>query len=218
MTAAAPGIADAYAKQYNIPRPTVVLNTFSKSLAPSAASFSSGSKAAQASPSYWFSQTIGKTRGLENAIRAIAQSQSRPHLYLRGEAAPGYQQTMESLASELGVADRLHFLPPGPPDEMVALAAPYDAGLVGEIGHTFNRRIALTNKQFTYLLAGLPVFMSDVPGHSAFANSAQGAAFLYRTEDLMLGQNEFCWEKDQKLLLGTIEAALATSQHAGAAL
>jgi hypothetical protein len=137
----------------------------------------------------------------------------------------------------------LHFLPPGPPDEMVALAAPYDAGLVGEIGHTFNRRIALTNKQFTYLLAGLPVFMSDVPGHSAFANSAQGAAFLYRTEDptslanamdallldetvlaaareraLMLGQNEFCWEKDQKLLLGTIEAALATSQHAGAAL
>ncbi|MFT5329583.1 MAG: glycosyltransferase involved in cell wall biosynthesis [Parasphingorhabdus sp.] len=244
VTAAAPGIADAYAKQYNIPRPTVVLNTFSKSLAPSAASFSSGSKAAQASPSvYWFSQTIGKTRGLENAIRAIAQSQSRPHLYLRGEAAPGYQQTMESLASELGVADRLHFLPPGPPDEMVALAAPYDAGLVGEIGHTFNRRIALTNKQFTYLLAGLPVFMSDVPGHSAFANSAQGAAFLYRTEDptslanamdallldetvlaaareraLMLGQNEFCWEKDQKLLLGTIEAALATSQHAGAAL
>jgi glycosyltransferase involved in cell wall biosynthesis len=241
VTAAAPGIADAYAKQYSIPRPTVVLNTFSKSLAPSAARLPSGSKASQPSPSiYWFSQTIGATRGLENAIRAIAQSRSRPHLYLRGEAAPGYQRNLEGLASELGVADHLHFLPPGPPDEMVALAAPYDVGLVGEIGHTFNRRIALTNKQFTYLLAGLPVLMSDVPGHSAFADLAQGAAFLYRTEDpssladamdallldeavlaaareraRLLGQNEFCWEKDQEVLLETIDAALTKSRNAG---
>lgn len=241
VTAAAPGIADAYAKHYSIPRPTVVLNTFSRSLAPSAATFRSGSKAPQPGPSvYWFSQTIGPTRGLENAIRAIAKSRSRPHLYLRGEPAPGYRRNLETLASELGVADRLHFLPPGPPDEMLALAAPYDVGLVGEIGHTVNRRIALTNKQFTYLLAGLPVLMSDVPGHSAFAQLAQGAAFLYRAEDpnslaeamdalllddaflaaareraLLLGQNEFCWEKDQEVLLETIEAALTKSQNAG---
>jgi glycosyltransferase involved in cell wall biosynthesis len=235
VTAAAPGIADAYAKQYSIPRPTVVLNTFSKSLAPNAASLPSVAKASHPGPSiYWFSQTIGATRGLENAIRAIAESRSRPHLYLRGEPASGYQRNLESLATELGVADRLHFLPPGLPDEMVALAVPYDVGLVGEIGHTVNRRIALTNKQFTYLLAGLPVLMSDVPGHSAFAESAKGAAFLYRTEDSVsladamdalftqptvlaearrsayeLGQIQFCWENDRTRLLNTIEHVLS---------
>ena len=135
----------------------------------------------------------------------------------------------------------MHFLPPAPPTEMVALAAPYDAGFVGEIGHTFNRRIALTNKQFTYLLAGLPVLMSDVPGHCSFAELAQGAVFLYRADDpaslagamealladeavlaaararaLWLGQSEFVWEKDEEVLLGKIEAVLETSRDAGA--
>lgn len=234
VTAAAPGIADAYAERYDIDRPTVVLNTFSKSLAPASPN---GTGEARPGPSlYWFSQTIGPTRGLENAIRAISVSQSRPHLYLRGEPASGYLETLQSLANEAGVADRLHFLPPGPPGEMVALAAPYDAGLVGEIGHTPNRRIALTNKQFTYLVAGLPVLMSDVPAHSSFAHSAEGAAFLYRTEDPrslaakidalflrdgvldaarrrahQLGQTQFCWEEDQDVLLRTVERALAMS-------
>lgn len=242
VTAAAPGIADAYAKRYSIPRPTVVLNTFSKSLAPSTSCLQRNSKTSQPGPSiYWFSQTIGATRGLENAICAIAQSRSRPHLYLRGEPAPGYQRSLEKLASGLRVADRLHFLPPGSPNEMVALAARYDVGLVGEIGHTFNRRIALTNKQFTYLLAGLPVLMSDVPGHCSFAELTQGAVFLYRADDpaslaramdalledvavlaaararaRWLGQSEFFWEKDEEVLLGKIEAVLETSRDAGA--
>lgn len=55
---------------------------------------------------------------------------------------------------------------------MENLAAAYDVGLCGEIGHTPNRRIALTNKQFTYLLAGLPALMSKIPAHRAFAAEA----------------------------------------------
>lgn len=236
VTAAAPGIADAYAERYGVPRPIVVRNTFSRTMAPVAADKAG---TAPLGPSvYWFSQTIGETRGLECAIRAIAASRSRPHLYLRGEPAPGYIEKLQGLASREGVGDRLHILPPAPPNEMVALAASYDAGLVGEIGHTHNRRIALTNKQFTYILAGLPAIMSDVPAHKSFADTAEGAAFLYRADDpaslaatmdalfldsgvlpaareraFALGQTEFCWERDRQVLLKTVQTALAASRN-----
>ena len=82
VTAASPGIADAYARAYGIPVPTVVLNVFPRSHAP-AAPTDRGS--ATPGPSvYWFSQTIGGDRGLECAARAIGLARSRPHLYLRG--------------------------------------------------------------------------------------------------------------------------------------
>ena len=64
------------------------------------------------------------------------------------------------IARQIGVSEHLHFLPMAAPGQMETLAAPYDIGLCGEIGHTPNRKIALTNKQFTYLLAGLPALMS----------------------------------------------------------
>jgi glycosyltransferase involved in cell wall biosynthesis len=116
---------------------------------------------------------------------------------------------------------------------MVRLAAQYDLGLVAETGFTPNRRIALTNKQFTYLLAGLPTLMSDTPGHAGLAREAEGAAFLFKGEDehslaaqidallddpsalaaareraLELGLSVFNWDAEKARLLACVEAAL----------
>ena len=88
MTAASPGIADAYVKAYATTRPTVVLNAFPKDCAPCS---STSRGAAVPGPSiYWFSQTIGPDRGLECAVRAIGQMALRPYLYLRGTPAVGF--------------------------------------------------------------------------------------------------------------------------------
>lgn len=224
ITAAAPGIAEAYAERYRIRRPSVVLNVFSKTSAPPAANCSGS---VSPGPSiYWFSQTIGPDRGLECAVSALACARSRPHLYLRGHLAPGYANRLDILAKRGGVADRLHILPVAPPEAMVALAAPYDIGLVAETGATYNRRIALTNKLFAYMLAGLPSVISDVFAHRQFAKDADGAVVLYETDNppslavaldslltdparlamarmcaYDLGQNRYNWEREQAVLL-----------------
>jgi glycosyltransferase involved in cell wall biosynthesis len=232
MTAAAPGIADAYAAEYAVSRPTVVLNVFPTADAAPAAT---PRGTAPGAPSlYWFSQTIGPDRGLECAVRAIALSQAAPHLHLRGQASPAYAEALMTLARAEGVADRLHLLEPAAPGDMVRLAADFDVGLVGETGVSRNRRIALTNKQFTYLLAGAPALMSDIPAHRAFAAETPGAVVLYPVDDAQalaealdalllkptalakaraaafeLGRRRFNWDLEQRSLVAAVEAALA---------
>ncbi|MET0274569.1 MAG: hypothetical protein ABW360_16405, partial [Phenylobacterium sp.] len=152
ISAASPGIAAAYKAAYDLPEPVVILNVFPKSHAPVVPSV-----AGTVSPGpsvYWYSQTIGHDRGLQCAIRAIARAKSKPHLYLRGTPAKGILEELTGIAKSEGVSDRLHFLAPELPHLMEELAAVYDIGLCGELGHTENRKIALTNKQFTYMLAG----------------------------------------------------------------
>jgi hypothetical protein len=97
ITAASPGIADAYAAEYGIARPTVILKTFPKANA-SPSSTPSGS--AQPRPAiYWFSQTIGRDRGLQCAVQAASRSRCKPHLYLRGDATPEFVDELRKLAA-----------------------------------------------------------------------------------------------------------------------
>lgn len=229
VTAASPGIAAAYQARYAIPSPKVVLNTFPKAEADYVCAIEK-----QPSPSaYWFSQTIGPDRGLETALQAIAQSNVKLHLHLRGTPAKGYEQILRELATRLSVSDRLHIHAPEPAHKMVALAAHHDVGLVLETGHTENRKIALTNKQFTYMLAGIPSILSDIPAHKAFAKQAPGASFLFRTknatdlarvfdallsdpDDLRasrqsaktLARDTFNWEAQEPVLLGCVAEAM----------
>jgi glycosyltransferase involved in cell wall biosynthesis len=196
ITAASPGIADAYAKAYGLQKPTVVLNVFPKSQAPQSPTAEGSFRPA---PSvYWFSQTIGPDRGLETAIRAIAVSKARPHLVLRGQIAQSYEAKLLRLAASEGVGSRIHFLPTAPPSEMLRLAGEYDVGLCAETGHTFNRRIAITNKIFTYLQAGVPVLMSDIEAHRRLAQDLGSSAALYgseNTESLAAAMDEFLLNK-----------------------
>ena len=233
VTAASPGIAEGYASDYGIPVPTVVLNVFPRSHAP-AAPTERGS--ATPGPSvYWFSQTIGRDRGLECAARAIGLARSRPHLYLRGNPEAGFVDRLRSVAAGAGVADRVHLLPPERPSEMERLASRYDVGLVGETGATANHHVALTNKLFTYILAGIPIIASDIHAHRRLAlrlgpgmslyplDSAKGLAaaidgFLddggatlarAREHVYALGQQSLNWDVEKAVLVRKVEESLA---------
>jgi hypothetical protein len=117
---------------------------------------------------------------------------------------------------------------------MARLAAVYDLGLSGEPGHTPNNRIALGNKLFTYLLAGLPILASAIPSHVAFAAKAGSAMRLYavdgadelaaaldglfenpqilavaREAAFALGQTRYNWDFEKSVFLERVAAALA---------
>lgn len=240
VTAAAPAIADAYAGLYDLPRPSVTLNVFPLAQAPSRP-IPFGT--VKLTPSvYWFSQTIGPDRGIECAIAAIGLAASRPHLFLRGHPAAGYEAEIERLAERAGATHRVHLLPPAPPDEMERIAARYDLGLAAETGHSLSRQLCLTNKLFSFILAGLPPLMTDTPAQRAFAIQAGLDELVYPVDDApalarlidrvlgdrkrfaalrreiwQLGQSRYNWDLEKSNIVERVAAAFAAtrSYHEG---
>jgi glycosyltransferase involved in cell wall biosynthesis len=177
VTAAAPLIAEAYSALCHIPTPTVVLNVFSKRFRPHAPSMSRAGRIRL----YWFSQTIGPDRGLEDAVAAVGLLRDpRVELHLRGRWQDGYEAKLRRLAADAGLTgDRLVSYPPSSPDAMVSLAADMDIGLALEPPVSRNNDILWSNKAFTYLLAGVPVVLSGTSGQCALAPYFGDAAATY---------------------------------------
>src|SRR5262249_14645959 len=130
---------------------------------------------------YWFSQTIGRDRGLEDAIRALGiLGDQTIELHLCGEWCHGYETEFFELAKSTGVEHaRVHHHPPDRPDRMVELAAQYDVGLALEQRGSFNRDICITNKIFTHLLAGNAIAATMTQGQQTVIRRIGPAGFSY---------------------------------------
>ncbi len=174
LTAASPLIAQAYEATYGV-APTTILNVFplreavEPRPAPSLPSF------------YWFSQTIGPGRGIE-AMLEILRLLNRPlRIDLRGHISDGYWKSLGAFVAGSEVVLRL--LSPDAPATMVGHAAGYTAGLALEQRTPLNRDICLTNKAFTFLLAGTPVIFSRTRAQEALAGELGAAALLIDLDD-----------------------------------
>jgi glycosyltransferase involved in cell wall biosynthesis len=158
LTTSSGPIARAYHARYGI-APCVVSNTFPLPSTPPDFVRRPGPLRL-----YWFSQTIGPGRGLEDAIAAAGRAGIEAELHLRGRSANGYFGILEQLRA--AQAPRLVIVPhpPAPPDAMVDLAREYDVGLALEQMTVLNHQLALSNKALTYVLAGIAVALTDTPG------------------------------------------------------
>ena len=158
-TTSSEAIAGAYLDEYGV-SPTVVHNTFS--LPPRRPDFS------RTDPGrlriYWFSQTIGPDRGLEDAVLAAGRAGVPTELTLRGRPLPGYIGALQALAAAHAPKLTVVHHAPAPPDSMVDLARGHDIGLALEQLNARNHGLAQSNKLFTYPLAGLAIAMTDTPG------------------------------------------------------
>ncbi len=165
VTASSPMIAGALRERYGRAF-TVIHNVFPLADAAGLAEPS----AAPAPRFYWFSQTIGPDRGLEPMLRILAAMRTRATLCLRGDPQPGY-------GLRLG-AGPIEWLPVVEPGQVVRSCAGYAAGLSIETETVPNHQRCLSNKVFSYLLAGTPVVLSDTPAQRALAAELGAAAVL----------------------------------------
>jgi glycosyltransferase involved in cell wall biosynthesis len=179
ITAASPGIADAYATAYGVKRPTVVLNLPLESWGSEAPADDRAS-----GPSvFWISQTIGPNRGLECAVRAIGSARTRPHLYLQGSVSDGYRAELSRIAAIAGADQRVHLLDPCSPQDADRAPAGFDIGFAGEPGFCRNNEIALSNKLFAYMQSGLATVASDTSAHVDLARETGAFMSLFPREN-----------------------------------
>lgn len=196
ITTASSAIGSAYKDKYGV-CPVIVNNTFPLPSAEPRAVANSG----DALKLYWFSQTVGPGRGLEDVIEATGLAGIRAELHLRGRAVPKYIAMLGRLAAEVAPQLVIVHYDPAPPDLMVSLCTDYDVGLAVEETSPPNRALCLTNKIFTYLLAGLAVVVTDTPGQGSLARDLGDAAILYSPGDVAtLAEGLRRWARDKNEL------------------
>jgi hypothetical protein len=209
VTAGSAAIACAYAEVYGI-RPIPINNTFSLPTTPPSLTVNPKSGLRL----YWFSQTIGPGRGLEDVVRAVGVAGIPGELHVRGNPLPGYLGDLRTLATQ--TAPQLQLIPhhPAPPDEMIALCGDYDVGLAVERLKPLNRALCLTNKVFTYMLAGLAVACTDTPGQRPLAHDLGEGAYSYTPGDIAtLAAGLKRWADDKTLLARAKAAAWRAAQR-----
>jgi glycosyltransferase involved in cell wall biosynthesis len=181
---------------------------------------------------YWFSQTLGPGRGLEDLVAALLLFDRDVEVHLRGRAAPGMAQWIRSQMPERW-RRRVFLHPLAPNEELLSRLAEHDIGFAGEQNYCRSRELTVTNKILHYLLGGLAVVASDTAGQREVAMQASGAVTLYepgnpaalaqalqalidspdglaraKAASLQAAERTFCWERQEQALLRHIQEAL----------
>lgn len=226
VTCAAPLIGEAFGAIRRQP-PVCVLNVFPLAQAPAAPVAPAAVSADRPAVLYWFSQTIGPGRGLEAVIDTMGRMRVPAELHLRGFVDDDYRRRLLAHAATAGARPPV-FLPPASADAMVRLAAGAHLGLSLEQTQPPNRDLCLTNKIFTYVLAGLPQLLTPTRAQRALAPELGEAALLLagdpgldaatidtwlgdpkrqapaRDRAWTLGRTRFNWDREQTILLDAL--------------
>ncbi|UOE48328.1 hypothetical protein MTO98_28365 [Mucilaginibacter sp. SMC90] len=230
FTAASPLIALYYKQGYSYLNPVVINNVFPKTTLKIGQNY----KANEPLKLFWFSQTIGPDRGLEDVIKAMAAAAGKVQLHLLGSCNETHKAALLNLARTLKLStDQLWFHEPVAADEIFNFANQFDIGVATETGIPLNRDICLTNKIFTYIQCGLAMIASDTQAQTLFVEQYPTAGKLYqksnlqsltdcinfylqnpdvlyqtRLENYRLGQTELNWETESHVFLELVQNVL----------
>ena len=185
---------------------------------------------------FWFSQYIGKKRGLETVLEAISLlSEHKVSITLLGSCSSEMKTYFLSLASSFQLeSNQLVFMGSIDEKDIVGIASTHHIGIVAEYGHIQNRNLCLTNKIFMYLLSGNALVLSDTHAHVELLKQYSDIGVPFQQENagdlskmllkyivypnlleqariasLKLGQQTLNWEVEKKVFLSNIDRVLA---------
>ena len=151
-------------------------------------------------------------------------------LHLRGSPSEGYDAVLQALASRHNANLKLH--PPIDHDDLIKAIDQFDVGLALEREQNVGAALTVSNKIGSYLLAGLAIAATDIPGQREILKQVRSAGFLYpsgRPELLAKGlrrwlddrnalreaqqaawnaaRRRFCWDIEQGTLLKALNVS-----------
>ncbi|RYZ22898.1 MAG: glycosyltransferase, partial [Chitinophagaceae bacterium] len=149
---------------------------------------------------FWFSQTIGSNRGLETVIEALKMlNDPGIRLILAGRCNNSMSAYLEknkpALASPVQLVGMIQ------PEKLPAYAAQFDVGIATELNEPQNRNFCLTNKLFTYLLAGNAILASDTAAQTQFINEMRNVGFIYERQNAESLAQKIKWFRDNRAML-----------------
>ncbi len=121
-----------------------------------------------------------ESRGCEVLVRAMAGVPGA-HLVFLGSVEPDVGEAIRREAAAVG-GGRVHFAGAAPLDRLLATTAEADVGVSLLQDTCENHRLALPNKLFEYVAAGVPVVVSDLPEMRRFVD-AHGVGWTTRGSD-----------------------------------
>jgi hypothetical protein len=122
----------------------------------------------------WFSQHIDKGRGLEQIIPIVDKHSDKMNLTLFGNCNPNFKQ--DFIAGKKGI----HLGGILPQQQLHQQLAKFDAGLAIEPGKDLNNELALSNKVFAYLQAGLFVLATETIEQKRYLEQMHDAGVLVK--------------------------------------
>ena len=99
-------------------------------------------------------------RGIEELVDAMVDVPDAHLVFLGGG---GLEPLIRARVVARGIAARSHVLGMVPSDDVVPFAASARVGILSTMPSNLNNRLALPNKLFQYMAAGVPVVASDYP-------------------------------------------------------
>ena len=102
-------------------------------------------------------------RGCEALIGALCHLPPEIHVVFLGTGEPAFSAQLRDLARQLGVEDRVRLIDSVGLGELLAWTREADVGVALLEDTCLNHRLALPNKLFEYIAAGIPVVVSDLP-------------------------------------------------------
>lgn len=169
----------------------------------------------------WFSQHVGKDRGIEQIVRVLKSLNDRSiKLILIGNCTEDVKSYFLKMAG--GMASSIFFKGILTVDQLVETSSHCDVGFATELSVPLNRDICLTNKIFTYLLAGNAIIFSNTSAQYSFNKEykvghlfnndkeLEESIIFYKNKENLLAQRKYNyqlakeklnWENESQKLL-----------------
>jgi len=180
ITAASPFIAERYKFILGL-ESLVINNVFSIKKAPEV-----NVNIAPPIKLFWFSQTVGKGRGLEDILIALKRFPIDSYsVTIMGDLSSEMENYLRGLVVEKNeIKVDLRFLCPVEPDRVFAIASTFDIGLAIEPGVNENNDLSFSNKLFTYLLSGNAILFTSTTAQQYFFNQHSNIGWIYPSADI----------------------------------